>query len=80
MFCAFQIIQLFSVVFYVVRAVLKFDFRLVIKKNLSNSDQKKEDRAVIQTNVFDRIFKFLPTVVANVKGLYPRCAGQLHSL
>jgi hypothetical protein len=31
-FCACDIIQLFSVLFYVVRAVQKFDFRFVTKE------------------------------------------------
>lgn len=31
MFCACEIIHLFSVVLYLVRAVLEFDFRLVIE-------------------------------------------------
>jgi len=32
------------------------------------------------THVFDRIYMCFPlTVVKSVKGLYPCCAGQLHS-
>ena len=30
--------------------------------------------------VFDRICMFDPTVIASIKGLYLRCAGQLRSL
>ena len=35
-----------------------------------------------ETDVFDMIcmFPLPPIVVASVKGLYPRCAGQLQSL
>jgi hypothetical protein len=32
MFCAYEIIQLFFVVFYVATAVNKFDFRLLINE------------------------------------------------
>jgi hypothetical protein len=41
-FSAGEVAQLFSVVFYVVRAVHKFDFRLVIKETTENGDQWKE--------------------------------------
>jgi hypothetical protein len=40
---------------------------------VTNGDQGKEGHAVIDIHVFDRI------VVASVKGVYPRFAGQLHS-
>ena len=35
MFCACEIIQIFAVMFCVVRAVDKFDFKLVLKKTMS---------------------------------------------
>jgi hypothetical protein len=35
---------------------------------------------MVENDVFDTICMFFPDVVASVKGLYPRCAGQLHSL
>jgi hypothetical protein len=44
-FCACEIIQLFSLVFCVVRAVHNFDFRLVI-------NEEKLRRALIETHVF----------------------------
>jgi len=42
-------------------------------KIVTNGDQWKEGHAVIDIHVFDRI------IVANVKGVEPRCAVQLHS-
>jgi len=42
-------------------------------KLVTNGDQWKEGHAVIDIHVFGRI------VVGSVKGVYPRCAGQLHS-
>jgi len=36
--------------------------------------------ALEEAHVFDRSTCFLPTIVASVKGLYPRCAGQQHFL
>jgi hypothetical protein len=38
-FCACEIIQIFSIVFCVARAVYKFDFRLVVAKTTSCSDR-----------------------------------------
>lgn len=35
----------------------------------------KKAHVFIETRAFDKIYKFPPSVVANVKGLYPRCAG-----
>jgi hypothetical protein len=46
-----QIVELFSVVFYVVRVTHKFDFRFVINKN-------KLRHAVIKTRVIDMIYMF----------------------
>jgi hypothetical protein len=56
-FCACEIIQLPSVLFSVARAVNKFDFRLVINET-PNKWRPVEDRAVIETRVFDRISVF----------------------
>jgi hypothetical protein len=39
--CAFEIIQLFSLVFCVFRALHKFDFRLVIKGTANKGDHKR---------------------------------------
>ena len=51
MVCVGEIIRLSSVVFYVVTAVNKFDFRLVINgKNLTNGDQWKEGIGVVETD------------------------------
>jgi hypothetical protein len=38
------------------------------------------DHAVTEALVFDTSTRFLPIAVASVKGLHPRCAGQLHFL
>jgi hypothetical protein len=48
-FCACEIIQLFSVVFYVIRDVHRFQSRLIKTKN-------KLLQAVIEAHVFDRIY------------------------
>jgi lysylphosphatidylglycerol synthetase-like protein (DUF2156 family) len=70
-FCVCMIMQLFCVVFCVVRAVYKFAFSLVINKKKSCSD-----RLMFST----RSICFTLIVVASVKRLYPRCANQLRSL
>ena len=57
-FCPRKIIQLFSVAFCVVGAVLKFDLRLVTKDTPNKRRQWKEGHAVIETHVFDRIYVF----------------------
>ena len=58
--------------FCVVRSVHKFDFRLVIKRLR---------HAAIGTHVFDRIdVSPPPNLVVSVKRIYPRYAGQLHSV
>jgi hypothetical protein len=51
--------QLFSVLFCVVKVVHKFDFRLVINEPPKNDDRWK-DHAVIQTRIFDMIYMFSP--------------------
>jgi len=57
--CAFEITRLLSVVFLVLRAVYKFDFRLVIRGTADKGDQWN-GRAVIETDVFDRVCMFSP--------------------
>jgi hypothetical protein len=71
-FCECEIIQLFSVVFFVFRAVHKFYFRFVINKTTTSYSDRDSCLGQCQC--------LLPTAVSNVKGLYPRSAGRLHSL
>jgi hypothetical protein len=78
LFLTCEMIHVFSMLFCVVRAQHKFDFRFVI--NEKNSQMATCGLAVVEDHVFDRSTCFLPTSVASVKGLYPRCAGQLHFL
>jgi hypothetical protein len=59
-FYACEIIQLFFVVFSVVRVVHKFDFRLVINEIPNNGDQWNECHAVSEIHVFGRIYTFFP--------------------
>ena len=50
-------------------------------EHLTNGDKYKEGQSVVETSVFGRIYILLSTtVVASVKGIYPHCSGQLHSL
>ena len=75
-FCACEIIQLFSVQFYVHRAVHKCNFRLVI-----NGEKKKEK--LRDTMIIMFVTESVctpPNAVASVEGLYASCAGQLHCL
>jgi hypothetical protein len=58
-FCACDIVQLFSVVFCVVRTVNKFDFRHVINET-PNKCQPMERRSCSDGHVFDRICMFSP--------------------
>jgi hypothetical protein len=67
------------VVFCVVRAVHKFDFRLVINETRSKRRPVEGRYAVIETHVCDSM-SFPATVVASVQGPYTQCEGQLHSL
>jgi hypothetical protein len=53
-------VQLFCVVFCVVRALHKFDFRVVINEKPKNGERWKGCNAVIETLVFDRISIFSP--------------------
>jgi hypothetical protein len=72
--------SLFSIVFYVVRALHKFTFGLSQTNPTTNSDQCEKDHVVTKTNVFDKIYMFSVAVFASVKGIYSHCAGQLHLL
>ena len=47
---------------------------------LTNGDEWREDYAEIEVHVFNMIYIFSLTVIANVKGIYPRFAGQLNFL
>jgi hypothetical protein len=49
MFCACEIIQLFSAVFYVIRAVHKFNFGLVI--NETTNEKQCKNHAVTEAKV-----------------------------
>jgi hypothetical protein len=75
-FCACEIILSFSVVFGVITAVHKFDFRLVIKET-HNKWRPLERKSC--SDVDSSICVPLP-VTASVMGLYLRCAGQMQSL
>jgi hypothetical protein len=48
--------QLFSAIFYVVKAVQKFDSRRVINETPHKWRSRKEDHAVTQANIFDKIY------------------------
>jgi hypothetical protein len=69
-FCAFEIIQLFFVVFYVVRFVHKFGFRPDIKG--------EKGTAVLETRVSERIYMYNPHC-PSIMVLYLRYIGQLNS-
>ena len=60
MFCACEMIQLFSVMFCVVRSVHKFDFRLVINYTSNKCRPVEEGHAVIDVRVFDTVHMFSP--------------------
>ena len=82
MVCAWHILQLFSLVFCVVKAVRKSDFRLVINE-APDKWRPVERRSRSDTGSCfwqDLWVCFLPTTVESVRGLYPRCAGRPRSL
>ena len=80
MFCGCQITQLISVVFCVVTAVQKFDCTIVINE-LRSVPKHKLRNAVTGTRVYDSNYVFADgRRDANIKGLYPRCARQMHYL
>jgi hypothetical protein len=76
-FCACELIQFYSVMFCVARAVYKFDFRLVI--NATPNKLRPMERRSCMLMFFERMYIFLSNV-ASVKGLDLRCKDQLHSL
>jgi hypothetical protein len=79
MFFACEVLQLFSVVLYVVRDVHKFDFRLFINET-PNKWRPVERRSCSDTGLMFLTGSIcLPsTVVASVNVHYPRCARHLH--
>ena len=77
---AYKTIRLFSVLFCVVRALHEIlTWRLVINETPNKWQDGKEGMAVILMFLTGSIH-FPLTVVTTVRGLYPRYAGQLHSL
>jgi len=69
-FCAYEMVQLRSVVFCVVRTVHKFDFRFVIGEHLTNGDQR-QGHAVTEIQVCDRIYMFSPNRLSDCYGSLP---------
>jgi hypothetical protein len=72
-FLACEIIQLFCLLFCMVKAVNKFDFRLAIK---DKHYVVQWWRLVFLTGTLC----FVPTAVASFAGLIWLCSGQLHAL
>jgi hypothetical protein len=73
-FCACGIIQLFCVVFCVVRAVHKFGFRLVVEENPNKWRGvffKNLRDAVIETHVLDTIYRFSSDLRREYQGPLP---------
>ena len=79
-FNACKIRCLVSVVFCVVTAVLKLGLRLVINETFDKQRPVGRTSRSDKTLTFDKNYVFPTTVVAHVKGLYPICAGHVHSL
>lgn len=73
MFCGCAIIQLSCVV----RAVHRFDIRIVIIEARNKGRPVERQNRVAETDVFDRICM---SSVGSVLGLYPSCVGQQPSL
>ena len=69
-FCACEITQLLSAVFYMVRAVRKFEFGFVIRA-------KKRVTQLQRLMLFTEFICFPLSVASSVKALYTRCAGRL---
>jgi hypothetical protein len=78
MFCTCEIVQLFSLMFCLLRSVHKLDFWLVTNE-IPNGDHLEESLAVTETRVLTGTVYVPPTIVKVVRGLYPRFAGQLLS-
>jgi hypothetical protein len=78
MFCACEIIPLFSVVFCVFRSVHKFDFRLVVNET-PNKWWPVEGHAVMMLVFLTRSICFPLIVVASVRGLSAVCRSTTFS-
>jgi hypothetical protein len=59
-FCACEIIQLFSVVFCVVTSVHKFDFRIVMNEKPTNGNKRKQAHAVVEICFLRDLYVFSP--------------------
>ena len=80
MFCACDIIQLFSVVFCMVKVVRTLDLKLAIIKT-TNGEQWKDGHGVMELHYFfESISVFHLDVVVSIEGPDARYAGQLLSL
>ena len=73
-FWACEILQLFSAVFYMVRAVCKVKFGFVIR------GEKKKVTQLETLVFFIEPICFPLSVASSVKALYTNCAGRLLSL
>ena len=62
MVCAYEI----AVIFFVVRAVQKFDYRLVINETPDKLCQYREVRAVLVTHILTGSVDFAPIAVRNL--------------
>jgi len=82
-FCVCEITQLFSEVFWVVRAVHTFDFRFVMNETCNKWRPifvYKTTSCSDRDSWLRQDLCFPPIILASVEGLYPGCAGQMHSL
>ena len=80
--CACTIMQVFSVAFYLIRTVHKFDFRLVMNDTPNKwrtVGRGRGNHAVVLDQVLPGLNFLFRTIFASVKGLYLRFAGRLHS-
>jgi len=64
----------------VVTDLHKFDFRFVINETRSKWRPVERFACGDEKHIFLTGFRFTPLFVAGVKRIYPRYAGQLHSL
>jgi hypothetical protein len=69
-FCACKVIQLFSVVFYVVRAVHEFDCRLVIKETPNKWRPVERRSCSDRDSCFGQDLCFPPTIIAGVAVMF----------
>ena len=58
--CVREVTEVFSVVSYVIRAVHRFEFRLVLHERPNKWRPVEKGHAMIETRVFDRIYTFAP--------------------